>query len=396
MCDEEKIVRFSEDVICSDPTRTDAFMSKQLFGEGVTLASFVKEQQRIVYVTEALDTSEAPNDKAKWALVDLNKKYKGNPVYLLTKYDKDSGMFDGYLVGDVEHIMGEIEKKSTQLGYYARFSELKTMLNETAESAEPAQPEPIAPSTAKEYVDAMTHEIYENLLIDNWCSEAGLARFIKIIGSKLNELRANGVTKYYEENKTRHAIVNTGLINMYKQDVYVMYRYNMTKDNYIPFKQVKGRADWLDNGFDTQQIRELKPIRFFEATDGISDTDLDSIDISTDTYKHIIEENKDRLESVIGKEYSPEFIADRIRGAVSTSITMLGRDPGYAKPYYTATMGLSWMLPQHIRNSLSEAPEFGLILAKQRGGYYAVKTAIPYNDEAKDYLTASSLYGKKW
>ena len=54
------------------------------------------------------------------------------------------------------------------------------------------------------------------------------------------------------------------------------------------------------------------------------------------------------------------------------------------------------MLPLHINSGLSEAPEFGLILAKKGKDWYEVKTAVPYDDDVKDRLTASSLYGKAW
>lgn len=419
-----EIVRFGEHVICSDPNRTNRFLGEKLLRDGTTMESLSENVIKTVYVSEDLDSTDDPgkcDGTYKWALVKLKKKYKGGNLYFMAEFDRVTAMYDGYLVGDIDHVIGPVEKKATYRGasFYAKYNSLKAELetnpteenNKTGTSrlaTKSLRSEKIslpsvstdrkdALTVAKEICDAMVSDIFENLLINNWCSKTGLERFIKIIGTRLKEIRDNKYPGYFVESSTRYAIVNTGLINRYKQDVYIIYRYNATYDTYQSYKEVRGKGDWLDAGFTMDQICTLKPIRFFELSESLGSISANNIDISTDTYRHIIEENKERLTDVIGeRDYSVELIADRIRTAVSTCLMMLERDPAYAKPYYTVKTGLSWMLPLHIRSGLSEAPEFGLILSKQEAGYYAVKTAIPYDDEVKDYLTASSLYGKNW
>ena len=401
MTGTQEITRFSDDVICSQTQNANNFLGKVL-KDGTTLGQISQDYGKITFVNMDIETSDTPQKDSKWAFVDLKKRTKYEPLYYFATYDNDSGMFDGFMIGSPSRISGPMQNYVTHKDQNLRTKYYALVQKLTAES-EPEtpkhKPKAVPQSPAKEALgsrDAMTAEIYGNLLINNWCSESGLARFLLIAGHRLEELREQGRTEYYEENASnRNAIINTGLINAYKEDIYVLYRYNLTKGSYWPHCIIKSKADWLDCGFTKDKIRTIKPIRFYDLSDALGAIDMDDIDIPTDTYTHIIKDNKERLESVIGEGYTPEMIADSIRNAVTTCIKMLERDPGYAKPYYTSKAGLSWMLPLHINSSLSEEPEFGLILSKN-GEYYTIKTAVPYGDEVKDCLTVSSLYGKNW
>ena len=390
----ENIVKFSENIICSQAEHITEYINRSLFRDGTTLEDLANSVHRIYYLTKDFNIVEKEED-ADWAVVKTTRKYGNEPVLFFAKWDSNSLLFDGYLVGDLQHSVIGLERCFT--GSSQEFNQKYNNFKERIAKDDFAEKKAKEPEKEaySDSVSFIVDNIYNHLLLNNFKSKDGLSRFIKIIGSRLLELQKLGDTRYYVENKARYAIVNTGLLDEYKEDIYVMYQFNIGRNIYNPYAQIKCKQDWIANGFEKTQIKDILPIKFYDDGYSVNNITMDDIDIPTGVFKHIIVDNKDRLEASIGEGHSSDLIADRIREAINIGIKMLERDPSYMKPYYTTQSGLSWVLPLHIQHSLSEEPEFVIVLNRQND-FYVVKTILPYNDDVKDGLTAVSLYGTKW
>ena len=77
----------------------------------------------------------------------------------------------------------------------------------------------------EEVLSNVTEAIYGRLLFPNWKSMKGLDRYIKIIGARITQLVDAGRTEYFVANKTKSAIVNTGMMDLFGNDFLVLYRY---------------------------------------------------------------------------------------------------------------------------------------------------------------------------
>ena len=89
------------------------------------------------------------------------------------------------------------------------------------------------------------------------------------------------------------------------------------------------------------------------------------------------------------------MIATKINVALERGVKMHKRDRNYAKPSYSTSSKLSWIMPLHINKDITEEPE--LVMAfKKNGEFYELKTIFSYDDDMKDRITALSLYNGLW
>jgi len=243
----------------------------------------------------------------------------------------------------------------------------------------------------------LVKDIEKMLLINNWKSINGLDRYIKIIGSRIGQLIKQGKSEYYKLNKIKSAVVNTGLLDNFGSDIYVIYRINITYGIYVPHKIVESKKEYIFDGFITDKSEnvEVLPITFFNDGEIPFRASIDDFDITPRALFHIIEERRHRFPENV-RELSDAQLASKIKNALEIGLKMQLRDPAYAKPSYsTLTGSISWMIPLHINRELIEEPELVLVLRKA-GEFYEIKTIIPYDDETKDKLTDLSLYSRLW
>lgn len=236
------------------------------------------------------------------------------------------------------------------------------------------------------------------LMFNSWSSIRGLDRYIKIIGCRLSQLIEQGKTEFYVLNKIESAIVNTGLLDSYGSDIYLMYKKHLGYGFYVPDKIIESKKDFISEGFAKDKsdvVSSLRPIDFFDDGQRVFDADIDDIDVTSRALGHIIEERKARFPENM-RNMSDSAIAIKIKSALELGLKLQKRDRTYAKPGYSgANKSISWMLPLHINNDLNETPELVLVLRKV-GQFYEVKTILPYDDELKDKLIDLSLYGRSW
>lgn len=266
-------------------------------------------------------------------------------------------------------------------------------------------PSPIATDTEDEILEKesyepsvpaeITNDVLSLLMINNWKSKEGLDRYLKVIGSRLWQLIEQNKTEYYILNNIKSAVVNTGLLNQFGADIFVLYRLNVTYKVYTAYQILESKTDYLDNGFTKEQIsQEILPISFFDEEEFFNAT-IDDFDVNHRSLLHIIEERRDRFPENV-RILSSNTIATKINNALELGLKMQKRDRHYAKPSYSSkTKSISWMMPLHINRELTEEPELVLVIRRNRE-FYEIKTIIAYDDDMKDKITALSLYNGLW
>ncbi len=276
----------------------------------------------------------------------------------------------------------EIEQKLLELGY-----KISAKVKEENQTVTEVQTQ----------ISPITEEIYGQLLYSNWQRKEGLDRYIKVSGRRIKQLVEQGKKEYFVINNIRSVIINTGLLDRFGTDCYVLYRYYEKYENYIPEMLIRSKVDYIDNGFtkeDANRAVDLKPIQFtdipmhFEAT-------LNDFDINQKCVQHIIEMRRDRFPESI-REESEHILFKKIQESLEQGLKIQMRDHSYAKLIYSGKDGeLSWLLPLHIQRDFTKEPELVLAIRKKKE-YYEVKTILPYDEELKDKITAMELYGKLW
>lgn len=238
-------------------------------------------------------------------------------------------------------------------------------------------------------------DLYDGLLMNTWKKPEGLDRYIKIIGARIQQIIDQKKTEYYIMNNLRSVVINTGLIDKFGTDVLILYKMNLSENNYRAYNVVMSKTELLTENFKIEDIkRELKPINFNDQSI-ILDASFNDFDINYKSLAHIIEERIERFPESY-RTMKADVLAFKIKSALEIGLKLQHRDQNYAKPVYsTKQTGISWYLPLHIHNSLSEEPELVMVIKKAEA-FYQVKTILVYDDNIKDRITAMTLYSNSW
>ena len=247
-------------------------------------------------------------------------------------------------------------------------------------------------------VDNLVDIIYNELLINNWKSKEGLDRYLKIIGSRVQQLMKDNKNEYYIINKFKSAVVNTGLLDKYNNDILVMYKWYVTPGVYRADKVIESKKDLIKEGFTVEQAKmNISPITFFDDDSEmyLKNVKFEDFDISQKSLRHILEERRDRFPEDVAM-LSDDVLANKIDISLQIGIKMLQRDMTYARPSYSGKLEkICWLMPLHINRSFSEEPELVMVISKEEY-YYEVKTIYSYDDTIKDRITAMELYRIGW
>lgn len=386
-----------------------------------------KEENTVFFLNDKLEITRnmAPDSVYLWVDTGFISRY-GHPLFI-SMISRD-GYFSGHYVGDSKFLSEKaiefyprnrnvIHRNETVFNekYKKLTANRKTSsLNEKYKD----KIEPIATVNCRKTSDIAresrtvkhTNEYWEKepselvkdlegiLMFNSWSSIRGLDRYIKILGCRLAQLIEQGKNEYFVLNQLQSAIINTGLLDRYGEDIYLMYKKHVGFGFYVPDKIVESKKDYISEGFAKDKsdvVSSLKPIDFFDEGQRTFDADIGDIDLTSRAMGHMIEERKDRFPENI-RAMSDASIAVKIKSALELGLKLQKRDGSYAKPGYSgASKTISWMLPLHINRDLNDTPELVLVLRKV-DQFYEVKTILPYDDELKDKLIDLSLYGRSW
>ena len=245
-------------------------------------------------------------------------------------------------------------------------------------------------------LDKITNSISGNLLFPKFKTKEGLVRFLKIIGKRVVQLVRNKQDKFYIMNPIRSVVINSGMMDRYSKDIYLMYKYYPNYDAYILERLITSKQDIVEQHFTKiQASRVIEPICFFDEGQDMFAPAFEDVDLNNYDLNHIIEERRDRFPETLSS-FSEEGLASIITTAVERCLKMQRRDRNLARASYSGSRGdISWLLPLHI--SLREEPEMVMVVYKPAySQFWQIKTILNYTDLIKDKMVATSLYSSVW
>lgn len=332
-------------------------------------------------------------------LIDRNtyngKKYKQNLEIFTKKYRSKAAQRQR------EHLMPlSIEDK--KISVMEHDTTMKTLLNkagyEVGEDVidKDSDRNIISENPIQDEMTEVTTEIYNALLYPSWKSIHGLDRYIKIMGRRIEQLIEQGKTEYFVKNKVRSVIINSGLMNSFGKDYFILYRFHEKYKTYIAYKVIKGKKDYIENGFTKEQASiELKPIQFIDEYCTFFEATMDEFDINQECLIHIVKERRERFPESLQEEPDNKIV-EQLMLSLKRGLQIQMRDHSYAKISYSGKSGkLTWLLPLHVNADFIEEPELVMAICKM-DEFYEVKTILPYDNDIKDRITALSLYSKLW
>ena len=245
-------------------------------------------------------------------------------------------------------------------------------------------------------VSDLTKDVARLLIINKWHSIQGLDKYIKVIGARLAQLVKADKTQYFVLNNIKSAICNTGLLNTFGDDIYILYRMNLSYGFYSPYKIILEKNQYEAEGFTMEQsMIKLDPISFFDDEAQRFNVDIDQINFNPHDWLHIIEDRRGRFPAEL-RQVSDVALIAQIRQSLDIGLKFQKRDRSFAKPIYSATTGtVSWVLPFFLNGDFTSTPELVMVISKC-GSFYQLKTILPYDDEVKDKLMRMSIYSRMW
>lgn len=383
------------------------------------------QKETVWYLNKKLELlGEERKSEAMFVWIDsgIVNREGARMYFSMLRFDENSP-FAGHIISDLKYLCKILIDKNPK---YAKdikvnFSKLSPLLKKAAEerdvpeleydqsssaSYDIEEPEEPAVSPVKINYDSgdksiykIFEDIFNGLMYSCWKSINGLDRYIKVIGTRLQQLVADKKSEYYVHNNKGNYAVNTGLIDAFGNDYILLYqRYYRegSYDYYKPSRILSSKYDYLEEGFTKEQASvKILPVTFFNDGEDFLKLSMDEIDMTPRNINHIVEERRDRFPEHL-RNIPSSVIVQRIMDSLERSVDMLKRDRTYAKPVYSAKIReISWLLPLYIERNLTEEPEMVIFLHKI-GEFYQVKTVMENNDDVKDRITALNLYGKVW
>lgn len=396
---------------------------KELSWEAIDKYVTEEPDSRVFCFDSKLKRTNFKGNDSRYAWIDTGARTdRGKPIFLSLVYRGEyySGHFVGigpflmkgicdrsiyhmkdltrnYQVFEKYHFKVMSRQKDSDLPDYRDSTDVEN--NQTADGKEITTVEnckKVYDSTNDNSVilSVVTEEIFANLMWPTWKSITGLDTYIKIIGRRISQIKADGRTEQYVENRIGNVVVNTGLMNRYGQDILVLYRKYLNDESYKAYKVMNSKSHFNDEGFTREQsMQELKPICFFNKEEREFKASFSDFDITYNNLRHIVEERKDRLPDSLRTE-NPDRIANIILDALRMGLKIQERDSGYAKPIYTDGR-ISWLLPLRIFTTINQEPELVLVI-RNDGDYYRLRTILSYDSAMKDRITSLNLYRCLW
>lgn len=386
------------------------------------VVDFIKTNKNTkFYFDSQLSGCEEKNASYLWVDTGFTDERK-RPLFISLL--NNHGFFIGHIVGDPSFLMVNMaafnkisdRKRAEKLGYFNQKYEnkVKERTGDNLNIRYKTRQKPEAPLSIeinpwenkvndeqiKKYwtrpVLEITKEVEKLLIINKWHSINGLDRYIKIIGTRLQQLVDAGKTKYYVLNKLKSAICNTGLLNSFGEDVYILYRVNLSYGFYEPYKVILDKPQYLAEGFTKEQsLTDLEPVTFFDDDNHGFRANISDINFNAHDWLHIIEERRDRFPEDL-KGVSDVALISQIKQSLDVGLKLQKRDGSFARPIFSSATGsVAWVLPFFSNGDFMTEPELVLVIYKV-GDFWQLKTILPYDEKVKDKMMDMSIYSRMW
>lgn len=424
-----QVLKLNDNVVITEPEKMLGKL-KEIVRTEVRLeeiCEYINSHQNVFfYIDGALGSDMNENKNSVYLWVDTGlKDNRGKPIFISLVRNRENA-YAGYFVGTAKDLAGivkngnplhenDIKKNLPKFNnkYIKKREEAQnkeqdvpttqySFILETTQVREPVETPPVVPDNETRKNTSIYDTIYDSLYINNWKAQKGLERYIKIIGCRAAQLVDSKKKDYYMMNSCKYVVVNTGLFNKYKQDIYVLYQWHEKEKAYIAHRVISTKRELLEERFDDQrELKDLKPIDFFDENEKIAfhNCSVGQFELTPASLDHILEERIDRFPDEL-KNDATSTLADKLQRSLEVELRILERDSSYIKPSYSAkSKSIMWYLPCHLDRDIKETPELVFVIRKvsyPMNQYYEVKTILPYNDELLDKMRALSLYGGLW
>ena len=295
----------------------------------------------VLFISSNGQSYKEYTDTAMFAWADTGKTANGHKVFISMR--KVSSMqFEGSYVGTFDILADSLTGASQKV------------LNILRSKVEVCKSESIDNKVNMRIESSLVSDIKNILLIDNWRSEDGLSRYIYVVGSHIGApgaLVGNVIV-----NRLSDVLVNTGLLNKYGSFIYMVYRYNKTKECYIADRIIDSKHDLVEAGFSAQtKLDDLSPYELVSKEEH-HEVLTECIDVTDKALHHGIDEHKERLVGLF--DLSKDSTYTDIRTALDRAVTLWTADANYAKPSYGAkSHAVNWYLPLHVYTSMNDKPD---------------------------------------
>lgn len=250
---------------------------------------------------------------------------------------------------------------------------------------------------------SLADNLYKDLLYPTFRTSQGLDRYLKICGSRMWDLVNEKKSQYYIYNKDKtEIIINSGLINKYTEDVFIIYSIHLGIKSFKPVEVVQGKNNMLMHNFtkeQTTQMKSLSPINFFNDNQSrFLEAKYDDFDLNYANLNHVLNERRMRFPENI-QALSDAEIVNKINMNLEFGLKILHRDPFFAKASYSGNIkhkGIAWMLPLYLNSVYGTGnPELVMLIVKV-GDFYEIKTVLNYDENIEDRAIATNLYKYMW
>ena len=355
---------------CSDRQVCASFYKGDADGHWIGI--FVGRLDKLLHKIQENYTSS--NSKARKKLKAFNKNIIliGHTLKEIEEHNKalQGKVFSEY----IKEIKSEWEDFGTQTSDEVTAS-IETEVNKDVVTTE---------EDDQHFVPAIILDIMNSLLLKEAWDEKGemLYHYIGNIKIKimsdinrggLNNIRGNG----YILNEERNMIIfNTGLINTYGKDIYLIVDIEKDRDgvHIVRTKLLPEKGTLLELGFRRQDLVDMPtPICFYKSKgDLIFDGTEDDFDFG-DSFrlKHILEDRRYRFPEKYA-DTPDDVLADKLISSIKRAIKLSTRDYKYVIPMYNLKASeMQFLMPLYLDKSIDDTPELVLVVGKSNGFYKA-------------------------
>lgn len=179
---------------------------------------------------------------------------------------------------------------------------------------------------------------------------------------------------YVLDRSRSRCLINTGLIDKFNNDIYVVDFHNNIED--IDKKRIelfRSKSSLVDIGFYKEDIMNLpKPIIFYnDVRELIFKANIEEFDLNdTRMLNHVLNERIHRFPEQY-RDTSLNILAERVLSSLRTALKIAERDYKYIVPMYNLKFNcIQYLVPIHLNNTIEEGPEVALVVGEGNGFYH--------------------------
>ena len=383
--------RFTTNEICA------SFMKGGFAWEGIFVGTVDKLIERIMHNFEERIGRITPREKSSAMKFRGNFILKGFGLGEIMKNNKNTQYAPGFscrvkLVSQVEpdaKIADVISEENKN-----KLINIQTPLGVRQNATENKVEIPVIKERTVARTENRSRNIYDDvfdrlLIKENWkaSSKNRLSFYVKSLLEKIaceqgrNEsVKGNGYTLSESREK---CIFNTGLIDIYNNDVYLIDLNNNEPDFFKKEIIMAGsKASATAHGFNKADVLSMpKPIKFYsDKKDLVFDGCIEEFDLEDNSkLNHIIQERRSRFP--LGCQTIPsDVLCEKVKSAVSKAVRLSERDYRYIVPMYNLKLHrIQYLMPLHLETSIEDSPEL-VIVVGENNGFYCVYTILTTDD----------------